>query len=478
MIVNNSKSIRVRFAPSPTGFLHLGGARTAIFSWALAKHYQGTFILRIEDTDTERSSKEAVTAILDSMKWLDIMPDEGPYYQMERIGRYRNVIEQMLLEGTAYYCYCSHTKLELMREEARRNLIKPKYDYTCRPESGKDLSKIQKSKHPVIRFKNKKTGNTSWKDFIKGPISFNNEELDDFIIARSNGIPTYNFCVVIDDLDMNITHVLRGEDHVNNTPKQINLIKALNQCIPQYGHIPMILGPDGQKLSKRHGSVSIMDYKEKGYLPEALVNYLARLGWSHGNNEIFDKNQLAEWFDISKISKSSAKWDLKKLNWINSHYIKNTDNSKLEKLVAPYIQAKGIHKELNNLDSVINLTKNRSETLLDIANIALIFYEDFVLYDKKLEEKYINLNSINLLQIFFDQAKNIEWNQEKISFLIKNIIEQNNIKMFELCAPLRISITGREHTPSIDSLLTILGKDTTLRRLENYIHKYKNLNCK
>ncbi|HEY7804401.1 MAG TPA: glutamate--tRNA ligase, partial [Orrella sp.] len=300
------RRVRTRFAPSPTGFLHLGGARTALFSWAYAKHFEGDFVLRIEDTDLERSTPEAVQAILDGMAWLGFAPDEGPYYQMQRIDRYREVIAQMVEAGTAYHCYSTPEEVDAMREAAKARGAKPRYDGTWRPEPGKTLPPAPEGRKPVVRFKNPLSGVTVWEDLVKGTISIRNEELDDLIIARTDGTPTYNFCVVVDDWDMEITHVIRGDDHVNNTPRQINILKALGAPVPAYGHVPMILGPDGQKLSKRHGAVNVMAYDDQGYLPEAMVNYLARLGWSHADEEIFNREQLVQWFDGQNLSRSAA----------------------------------------------------------------------------------------------------------------------------------------------------------------------------
>ena len=317
--------VRTRFAPSPTGFLHIGGARTALFSWAYAKRHAGQFILRIEDTDVARSTPEAVQAILDGMQWLGLHYDEGPFYQMQRMDTYKSMIQKMLLEGHAYYCYCSKEELETMREMQMQQGLKPKYDGRWRPETGKTLPTPPEGHAPVIRFKNPLAGVVAWDDLVKGRIEIANEELDDLIIARADGTPTYNFCVVVDDWEMGITQVIRGDDHVNNTPRQINMLKALGATIPQYAHLSMILGPDGQKLSKRHGAVSVMQYHEEGYLPEAILNYLARLGWSHGDDEIFNMQQFCEWFDLDHITSSAAQFDFKKLDWINAHYIKEAD---------------------------------------------------------------------------------------------------------------------------------------------------------
>lgn len=335
-------TIRTRFAPSPTGFLHLGGARTALFSWAFAKHHNGVFVLRIEDTDLERSTPEAVQAILQGMDWLGMHADEGPFYQMQRTDRHREVIDQLLESGHAYYCYSSPEEVEAMREKARALGQKPRYDGTWRPEPGKTLPPVPADRKPVVRFKTPKDGVTSWDDLVKGRITIANEELDDLIIARADGTPTYNFCVVVDDWDMGITHVIRGDDHVNNTPRQIVILEALGAQVPVYGHVPMILGPDGEKLSKRHGAVNIMDYHEQGYLPEAMVNYLARLGWSHGDDEIFSVEQFIEWFDTKNLSKSASQWDPKKLNWVNAHYIKQRNSAELADLVAPVLKNWGV----------------------------------------------------------------------------------------------------------------------------------------
>ncbi|MEZ0316723.1 MAG: glutamate--tRNA ligase, partial [Methylophilaceae bacterium] len=314
-------TVRTRFAPSPTGFLHIGGARTALFSWAYARKHRGSFILRIEDTDVARSTPEAVQAILDGMNWLGLDWDEGPFYQMERMDRYKLVIQKMLDDGTAYHCYCSKEELEVLREQQMSQNLKPRYDGRWRPEEGKVLADIPQGIPPVVRFKNPKTGAVAWDDLVKGHISISNEELDDLIIARADGTPTYNFCVVVDDWEMGITQVIRGDDHVNNTPRQINMLKALGANIPQYAHLSMILGDDGQKLSKRHGAVSVMQYDDEGYLPEAVLNYLARLGWSHGDEEVFSMQQFCEWFDLDHITPSAAQFNTEKLNWLNAHYI-------------------------------------------------------------------------------------------------------------------------------------------------------------
>ena len=327
--------IRTRFAPSPTGYLHIGGARTALFSWAFARRHCGTFVLRIEDTDLERSTPESVQAILDGMKWLGLDWDEGPYYQMQRMDRYREVVQQLLDEGKAYYCYASKEELDALREAQRARGEKPRYDGRWRPENAKGRTPPAGVK-PVVRFKNPLDGEVTFNDLVKGPITFRNSELDDLVIARADGTPTYNFCVVVDDWDMKITHVIRGDDHVNNTPRQINILRALGAEPPQYAHVPMILGADGERLSKRHGAVSVMQYAEEGYLPEALLNYLARLGWSHGDDEIFSMRQFVEWFDLEHISRSAAQFNPEKLLWLNQQYIKTADPERLAHYMASH----------------------------------------------------------------------------------------------------------------------------------------------
>src|SRR5512143_1225041 len=362
-------TVRTRFAPSPTGYLHIGGARTALFSWAYARKHGGTFILRIEDTDVERSTPEAVQAILDGMNWLKLNYDEGPFYQMQRMPRYKEVIQQMLAAGQAYYCYTSPAELDAMREAQRARGEKPRYDGTWRPEPGKTLPPVPADVKPVVRFKNPTEGVVAWKDMVKGHIEFSNTELDDLIIARSDGTPTYNFCVVVDDWDMGITQVIRGDDHVNNTPRQINILKALGATVPQYAHLSMILGDDGTKLSKRHGAVSVMQYDEDGYLPEAVINYLARLGWSHGDDEVFSMEQFVQWFDLDHITSSAAQFNTEKLNWLNQHYLKLADDARLAGEAARRLARRGIDPEAGApLEKVVALYKDRVVNLNELAD--------------------------------------------------------------------------------------------------------------
>ena len=460
-----STPVRTRFAPSPTGFLHLGGARTALFSWAFARHFGGTFILRVEDTDLERSTPEAVQAILDGMTWLGLTPDEGPFFQMQHMDRYRAVVAQMLSAGTAYHCYSSPDEVEAMRERARAAGKKPRYDGTWRPEPGKKLPPIPADRKPVVRFKSPQDGATAWVDLVKGPISFDNTELDDLVIARPDGTPTYNFCVVVDDWDMRITHVLRGDDHVNNTPRQITILRALGAPIPEYGHVPMILGPDGEKLSKRHGAVSVMEYDRDGYLPDGMINYLARLGWSHGDDELFSREQLVTWFDPQHLSKSAAQWDPKKLNWVNAHYIKHTDDQQLAVLVAPRVSARGGDAQRTDLVAVVKLLKDRAETLEQLAEAAMLFCGTFTPATEDLRTQHLTETARQALADFAKQAETIDWNRVEIAALIKSLLATHGLKMPQLAIPLRVAVAGTTQTPAIDAVLEILGKQTVLARI-------------
>lgn len=461
-----TSTVRTRFAPSPTGFLHLGGARTALFSWAFARHHKGTFVLRIEDTDLERSTPEAVQAIIDGMSWLGMHADEGPFYQMQRIERYQEIIAQMLENGTAYHCYSTPEEVEAMREKARALGMKPRYDGTWRPEAGKTLPAIPADRKPVVRFKCPQEGATSWDDMVKGRISFSNSELDDLIIARPDGTPTYNFCVVVDDWDMNITHVIRGDDHVNNTPRQITILQALGATVPEYGHVPMILGPDGEKLSKRHGAVNIMDYDTQGYLPDAMVNYLARLGWSHGDNELFSREQLIEWFDTRSLSRSASQWDPKKLNWVNAHYIKQMDNEALAAVVAPRVLKLDPAANVSQLADVLALIKDRAETLNDLAEGALLFCSAFEAAPAELQTEVLTEESRAVLKTFAEKAAALpEWNTEALAQVIKDTLEACGIKMPKLGIPLRVAVTGRKQTPALDAVLALLGREQVLARL-------------
>lgn len=466
MNTTNDRRVRTRFAPSPTGYLHLGGARTALFSWAYARHFGGDFVLRIEDTDVERSSEDAVQAILDSMNWLGLDADEGPYYQMQNMARYREVVQELLASGHAYYCYSSPEEVDQMREKARQLGLKPRYDGTWRPEPGKTLPAIPENRQPVVRFKTPLDGVTSWNDLVKGTISIANSELDDLIIARPDGTPTYNFCVVVDDWDSGITHVIRGDDHVNNTPRQINILKALGATLPVYGHVPMILGPDGEKLSKRHGAVSVTEYDDDGYLPEAMVNYLARLGWSHGDEEIFSREQMISWFDGKNLSRSASQWDPQKLNWVNAHYIRQADLTRLAKAIEPRLRALGADPERVSLVDAIALVRDRAHTLVELADACLLFCADPATPDPALIEKHITDSARVALADFLARAKECAWDRKTLSALIKELLSAHELKMPQLAIPLRLLIVGTPQTPAIDAVLELLGRERVVERLE------------
>ena len=457
--------IRTRFAPSPTGFLHIGGARTALFAWAFARHHGGKFILRVEDTDVARSTPEAVQAILDGMNWLGLTPDEGPFYQMQRMPRYKEVIAQMLAAGTAYRCYTTPEELERMREAQRAAGLKPRYDGTWRPEPGKTLASPPEGAQAVVRFRNPADGVVAWDDLVKGRIEIANAELDDLVIARADGTPTYNFCVVVDDWEMNITHVIRGDDHVNNTPRQINILEALGAQVPIYAHLSMILGDDGQKLSKRHGAVSVMQYDDAGYLPAAVLNYLARLGWSHGDDEIFSMDQFCAWFDLGHITPSAAQFNTEKLNWLNAHYLKQTDNTRLAALVRPRLAARGVTVGATPaLEAIIGLYKERVSNLNELADAAEVFYID--LHPRaEILAQHLAPEALPALADFIAGVQDVAWEAPAIGALIKDCIVRHGLKMPKLAMPLRVLLTGQAQTPSVDALVALFPRELVLKRL-------------
>jgi glutamyl-tRNA synthetase len=464
-----NRPVRTRFAPSPTGYLHVGGARTALYCWAFARHHKGQFILRIEDTDLERSTPEAVKAILDGMAWLGLNPDEGPFYQMQRMDRYRAVIDDMLVKGLAYHCYCSPAELDAMREQQRAAGQKPRYDGRWRPEnaSKKGLTPPADVK-PVIRFKNPTEGAVSWEDGVKGRITISNDELDDLIIARGDGTPTYNFCVVVDDVDMQISHVIRGDDHINNTPRQINIIRALGAAVPEYAHLPMIHGPDGEKLSKRHGAVSVMQYDDHGYLPEALLNYLARLGWSHGDDEIFSLDQLVEWFGLGHCSKSAAQFDFEKLKWLNNHYLRQLSGVELAKRVTPRMKEEGFVAGCGpDLAAVCDLLKDRANTLEELAEAAAMFYVEATPDPAALAEKLHG----TVPDALRDLAARLpdEFDAKQASVITKEVLLAHGLKMPQLAMALRLILLGRTETPSIDQVLVVLGKHRVVQQIERML---------
>lgn len=457
--------IRTRFAPSPTGFLHIGGARTALFAWAYARRHGGTFILRIEDTDVARSTPEAVQAIMDGMHWLGLDYDEGPYYQMRRMDRYKEVIGQMLAAGSAYLCYTSPEELETMREEQRARNEKPRYDGFWRPEQGKTLPVPPAGRAPAVRFRNPTGGVVSWNDQVKGRIEVANAELDDFVIARGDGTPTYNFCVVVDDWDMKITHVIRGDDHVNNTPRQINMFQALGAPLPQFAHLPMILGDDGQKLSKRHGAVSVMQYEEDGYLPEAILNYLARLGWSHGDDEIFTMEQFCTWFELDHITASAAQFNTEKLNWLNAHYLKQADDVRLAAEVGRRLERLGVDAApYVGLPRVVALYKERVANLNELADAA----HPFCLAphpSPELLAQHLTDPVRAALTTLLAKLDQVTWEAPALSLAIKETIASHGMKMPQLAIPLRVVLLGQPQSPAIDAVLEVLGREQVKERI-------------
>lgn len=461
--------IRTRFAPSPTGFLHIGGARTALFSWAFARRHGGEFVLRIEDTDVARSTPESVQAILDGMDWLALGYDEGPFYQMQRMDRYKEVIASMLNSGDAYYCYTTPEELDVLREAQRERGEKPRYDGRWRPERDKVLPAKPEGVQPVVRFRNPIGGVVAWDDQVKGHIEIANAELDDLIIARADGTPTYNFCVCVDDWDMRITHVIRGDDHINNTPRQINILRALGAELPVYAHLSMILGDDGTKLSKRHGAVSVMQYHEEGYLPEAVINYLARLGWSHGDDEIFTREQLVEWFDLDHITPSAAQFNTEKLRWLNAHYIKQSDNAALAADVSSRLAKRGINPESGSpLESIMGLYKDRCATLIELADAAEPFYRD-VHPAAELLEQHFNDAARAALKSLQSRLENCAWEKAALNGAIKETCTEHGMKMPQVAIPLRVAVMGQPQTPSIDAVLEALGKTAVLQRLQRVV---------
>lgn len=471
-MANFPAGIRTRFAPSPTGFLHLGGARTALFSWAFARRQGGVFILRIEDTDVARSTPAATQAILDGMAWLGLDYDEGPFYQMQRMDHYAKALAKLQASGDVYPCYSSPEEVEAMRQTAKARGDKPRYDGHWRPEANKVLAQPPVGVKPVWRFKNPLQGEVQWVDLVKGPITIANAELDDLIVARADGTPTYNFCVVVDDWEMKISHVIRGDDHVNNTPRQINILQALGATVPAYGHLPMILGPDGEKLSKRHGAVSVMQYAEQGYLPEAMINYLARLGWSHGNDELFSQAQLIEWFDLDHLSRSAAQWDPKKLNWVNAHHLKNISDEALAALVEPRLKACGVPLDRAALPAVVNLLRERSDTLAQLAEQALLIYGEPCndAQAAALAVQYLDSTALTMLHEVFELLRDEQdFSGVTIGAHLKAVLAAHQLKMPQLAIPLRVALFGQTHTPSIEKVLALLGKATVLERLQGVL---------
>ncbi len=460
-------TVRTRFAPSPTGYLHIGGARTALFSWLYARHHGGTFVLRIEDTDLERSTPESVQAILDGMEWLGLDYDEGPFYQTERFDRYREVIQQLLDEGKAYKCYCSRERLDALRAEQMEKKIKPRYDGVCR----NGAEPPSEDAPYVIRFRNPQDGEVVVDDLIRGRVTFSNEELDDLIIARTDGSPTYNFTVVVDDSDMKISHVIRGDDHLNNTPRQINIFRALGLEPPTYAHVPMILGADGKRLSKRHGAVSVLQYREDGYLPEALVNYLVRLGWSHGDQEMFTREEMIELFDVTDVNRAASVFNPDKLAWLNQQYIMAADVERLAPLLAEQLQKRGI--DVSQGPDVVEVTRaqhERAKTLAEMAEISEFFYRDFDEFDEKAAKKHLRPVALEPLQKVREALAALDdWQPEALHRAVQEVAEALDIKMGKVAQPLRVAVVGRAASPGIDVTLHLVGRDACLRRIDRAI---------
>jgi glutamyl-tRNA synthetase len=459
-------TIRTRFAPSPTGMLHIGGVRTALFCWLYAKRHNGTFILRIEDTDRERSTDEAVQVILDGMEWLGLKADEGPFYQTKRMDRYREVLEQFLQAGKAYRCYCSKEELEKMRAAQIEAKQKPRYDGRCR-----HLKSPPANAPSVIRFANPESGSVIVRDAVHGDVKFDNAELDDLIIARSDGTPTYNFCVVVDDWDMKVTHVIRGDDHLNNAPRQINMLEALGATAPVYAHVPMILGADGAKLSKRHGAVSVLQYREEGFLPEALLNYLVRLGWSHGDQEIFTMDEMAQHFDIFDVNKAASAFNPEKLLWLNQQHMQRATPERLAQYLAPQLAALGVDaSDSAKVAAVALCQRERAKTLKEMAANSVFFFREFEKYDEKAAKKNLAADAFPALQAMRAQLEALaEWRAETIHAVVERVAAELGVGMGKVAQPIRVAVSGTAVSPPIDKTLEILGKQTTLQRVDRAI---------
>jgi len=466
-------SIRTRFAPSPTGYLHVGGARTALFSWLYVRKHGGRFILRIEDTDLERSTQESVNAILEGMTWLGLEYDEGPFYQTHRFDRYKEVIQQLLDQGDAYYCYCSKEELEQLRAEQMANKQKPRYNGRCR-----DSAEPHGEGLPVVRFKNPTEGVVVIPDLVKGEIVVANKELDDLIIARADGTPTYNLTVVVDDMDMGVTHVIRGDDHVNNTPRQMNILKALGAELPKYAHLPMILGPDGARLSKRHGAVSVMQFRDDGYLPDALLNYLVRLGWSHGDQEIFSLDEMVEYFKLENVNVSASSFNTEKLLWLNHQYIMNSDPAHVARHLSWHMGELGIDpSEGPDLIDIVKAQRERSKTLVEMAAASVYFYKDFDSYDEKAAKKNLTAGAEEVLARLHDEFSAVtEWEGEKLHQIVINLAEAMELSLGKVAQPLRVAVSGTSVSPAIDVTLSLLGQEKTLSRILRAINYIKNSN--
>ncbi len=462
-------TIKTRFPPSPTGHLHLGGARTALFNWLFARHHQGIFLLRFEDTDRERSKQEYVDSIREALEWLGLDWDEGPYFQMERMDIYREYAQRLFEEGKAYYCECSPEILEEKRKKALAEGRKPKYDGTCRDKG------LGPGPGRVLRFRCPEIGTTVVEDLIRGPVAFDHKELDDFILVRADGTPTYQFAVVIDDLTMGITHVIRGDDHLSNTPKQILLFEALGANPPKYAHVPMILGPDGSRLSKRHGALSILAYRDEGYLPQALRNYLVRLGWSYGDQEIFSLEEMIEKFDLSRVSKSAARFDPDKLLALNAHYIRQEDTARLAEMVRPFLQKLGLHvQDEDMLLKAVETVKPRARTLAEMAEMMRFYFVDQVEYEEKAARKFLKPDIAPVLERLVKELSALEkFEEEPLERLFRDLAEEYQLKLKHIAQPVRVALTGRTVSPGLFEIMDILGKETVLARIKKALQYIK-----
>ena len=457
---------RTRFAPSPTGFIHLGNIRSALYPWAFARATGGDFILRIEDTDLERSNQASVDVILEGMKWLGLDHDEGPFYQMQRMDRYKAVLEELKVAGHVYPCYTSMEELDALREQQMANKEKPRYNGTWRPEAGKTLPAVPQGVKPVLRFKNPQGGSVVWEDKVKGLIEISNDELDDLVIARPDGTPTYNFCVVVDDIDMAITHVIRGDDHVNNTPRQINIFKALGKQPPVYAHLPTVLNAQGEKMSKRSGAKAVTQYRDEGYLPDAMVNYLARLGWSHGDDEIFSRAQFLDWFNLDHLGRSAAQFDEAKLKWVNAQHLKAMSDEALTPLVSAELAKRAITPD-ERLPAICGLFKDRCDTLLVLADWATAFYQQVTPLSEDVA-KHITPAVLPALDALAAKLGALsEWSLATVSAAFKEVLSEQGLKMPQLAMPVRVLVMGTPQTPSVDAVLWLCGQEKVLARLTN-----------
>ena len=459
--------VRTRFAPSPTGFIHLGNIRSALYPWAWARATGGVLVLRIEDTDVERSSQAAVDVILEGMQWLGLDHDEGPFYQMQRMDRYKAVLAQLVEQGWVYPCYMSMAELDALRERQMANKEKPRYDGTWRPEQGKVLPAVPEGVQPVLRFKTPQGGSVVWDDKVKGRIEISNDELDDLVIARPDGTPTYNFCVVVDDIDMRITHVIRGDDHVNNTPRQIHVFRALGVEPPVYAHLPTVLNEQGEKMSKRHGAKPVTQYRDEGYLADGVVNYLARLGWSHGDDEIFSREQLIAWFNLDHLGRSAAQFDEAKLRWVNAQHMKVCDNGVLAGLVSAQFASRGLSVPADErLAAMCALFKDRCSTTVELADWLSVYFVDVQPGEADLAQHLNEVSRPALIALRDRLAELPDWDAPSINQAIKNTIGERKVKMPQLAIPLRVLVCGRAQTPSIDAVLALFDKNTVLKRLQ------------